>query len=136
MRIVVSPGSQPKCHWICYLEIIEGVLAQCTALTHLNLSKNYIGNPALAAKLSVLGRCKALVHLDLGYSLISHAAAESLAGVLGQCTALAHLNLRDNDIGSAGTQSLVSILPQCPDWLTSVSSKIEQDQKGQPVLQK
>ena len=38
----------------------------------------------------VLTQCRALVHLDLSDSMIGSAGAESLAGVLGQCTSLAH----------------------------------------------
>ena len=56
---------------------LAGVLAQCAALTHLNLFGNQIGT----------------------------AGAESFAGVLAQCPALAHLNLGGNRIGDAGAES-------------------------------
>jgi hypothetical protein len=61
-------------------EGLAGVLAQCPALAHLDLS----GNPNFGA-----------------------AGAERLVGVLGQCTALAHLDLSgNNDIGTAGRDRL------------------------------
>jgi len=42
----------------------------------------------------VLPQCRALAHLDLSYNGIEKdAGAESLAGVLAQCTALADLDL-------------------------------------------
>jgi hypothetical protein len=41
----------------------------------------------------VLGQCTALAHLDLSWNEIETGGAESLAGVLGQCAALAHLDL-------------------------------------------
>jgi Ran GTPase-activating protein (RanGAP) involved in mRNA processing and transport len=62
------------------------VLAQCTALAHLNLSGNY--------KFNFWG------------NRIGPDGAESLAGVLAQCASLAHLNLRGNHIGAVGGRSL------------------------------
>jgi hypothetical protein len=52
----------------------------------------------------VLAQCPALTHLDLSYNcLISGAdGAESLAEVLGQCVSLAHLDLRGNNVRAAG----------------------------------
>jgi hypothetical protein len=61
----------------------------------------------------VLAQCRALVHLDLSENVIGPAGAGSLAGVLGQCRALVHLELSDNDIGAGGTESLAGVLPQC-----------------------
>ena len=46
----------------------------------------------------VLAQCPALAHLDLSTNDIRAAGAESLARVLGQCAALAHLNLCGNGI--------------------------------------
>jgi hypothetical protein len=40
----------------------------------------------------VLARCRSLVHLNLNGNRLGDAGAERLAGVLGQCAALAHLN--------------------------------------------
>jgi hypothetical protein len=58
----------------------------------------------------VLVQCRALVHLDLSENGIGPAGTESLEGVLGQCTALAHLNLRENQIGEAGVEWLTVVL--------------------------
>ena len=44
----------------------------------------------------MLAQCTALAHLDLSYNDIGTAGAERLAGVLGQCAALAHLDLCEN----------------------------------------
>ncbi len=60
-------------------EGLAGVLAQCPALAHLDLS----GNPNFGA-----------------------AGAERLVGVLGQCPELVHLNLSGNDIRAVGAESL------------------------------
>jgi Ran GTPase-activating protein (RanGAP) involved in mRNA processing and transport len=81
---------------------IAGVLGQCTALAHLNLSGCWIFDDGAEELAGVLGQCPALAHLDLSYNGIGPAGAESLAGVLAQCTALAHLNLRGNNIGTVG----------------------------------
>ena len=61
----------------------------------------------------VLAQCRALVHLDLSRIQIGARGGKRLAGVLGQCASLAHLNLSDNQIGSAGAESLASVLGQC-----------------------
>ena len=58
-----------------HAERLAGVVAQCPALAHLDLSDNH----------------------NFGA-----AGAERLAGVLGQCRELVHLNLRVNDIGDVG----------------------------------
>jgi Ran GTPase-activating protein (RanGAP) involved in mRNA processing and transport len=51
----------------------------------------------------VLVQCPALVHLDLsGNSNFGAAGEERLAGVLGQCRELVYHNVRGNGIGQAG----------------------------------
>jgi hypothetical protein len=54
----------------------------------------------------VLVQCPALVHLDLSYNQIGPDGAESLARVLVHCPALAHLNLSGNHIGGEGAEML------------------------------
>ena len=82
---------------------LAGVLAQCPALAHLDLSGNSVFGAAGAKRLAgVLVQCRELVHLNLSGNQIGPAGADSLAGVLGQCAALAHLNLSGNDIGTVG----------------------------------
>jgi hypothetical protein len=51
----------------------------------------------------VLAQCRALSHLNLSANWIGAGGTERLAGVLGQCTALAHLDLSHNDIGVYGS---------------------------------
>eukprot|EP00961_Rhodomonas_salina_P052654 705956-Rhodomonas_salina.1 len=46
----------------------------------------------------VLGECRALAHRDLSGSGIGLEGAEKLAGVLGKCDALEHLDLSQNEI--------------------------------------
>jgi Leucine-rich repeat (LRR) protein len=77
-----------------FAESLAGVLAQCPALAHLDLSDNYnFGAPAAKRLAGVLGQCRELVHLNLSDNNITAAGAESLARVLSQCPALAHLDL-------------------------------------------
>jgi hypothetical protein len=95
-------------------ESLAGVLAQCPALAHLDLSENHSFGAAGAERLAgVLGQCRELVYLDLYNKGIAEAAAERLAKVLAQCTALAHLNLRYNHIGPGGADSLAGVLVHC-----------------------
>jgi hypothetical protein len=66
-------------------ERLAGVLAQCPALAHLDLSENYYFGAGGAKRLAgVLGQCRALAHLDLGGNEIGPAGAEKLAGVLAR----------------------------------------------------
>jgi hypothetical protein len=92
-------------------ERLAGVLAQCPALAHLDLSGNYHFGAAGAERIAgVLGQCRELVHLNLSGNQIGPAGAERLAGVLAQCPALAHLNLSGNQIGPAGAERLAGVL--------------------------
>ena len=92
---------------------LAGMLAQCTALAHLNLSGNNISAAGAGSLAGVLAQCPALAHLDLSCNEIQADGAESFAGVLGQCTALAHLNLSCNLIGDAGAARLAGVLAEC-----------------------
>jgi hypothetical protein len=82
-------------------ERLAGVLAQCPALAHLDLSgpawSENIGTGGAERLAAVLGQCTALVHLNLSGNHIIAGGAERLAGVLAQCPALAHLDLGIND---------------------------------------
>jgi hypothetical protein len=104
-RCRISTLALPRCDMKGQdAEILAGVLAQCPALAHLDLSGNFNFRAAGAERLAgVLGQCRELVHLNLSFIKIGSGGAESLAGVLGQWPALAHLNLRYNAIGQAGT---------------------------------
>jgi len=95
-------------------EKLAGVLSQCPALAHLDLSGNFAFGAAGTERLAgVLGQCRELVHLNLSGNYISAGGAESLAGVLAQCVALAHLNFCDNEFGNAGAESFAGVLAQC-----------------------
>jgi hypothetical protein len=103
------------------VERLAGVLAECPALTHLNLRYNAIGECRVLAYhqlqdgrlAKVLGQCRVLSYLNLSWNKIGAAGAGKLAGVLGQCRALAHLDLSWNWIGDAGAESLAGVLAQC-----------------------
>jgi hypothetical protein len=62
--------------------------------------------PGAESLAGVLGQCAALAHLDISFNQIGDAGAESLAEVLGQCAALAHFILRGDWIGNAVAESL------------------------------
>ena len=69
------------------LYFLTRVLLKCPALTHLHLQLN-----KMDAICTALGHCTALAHLDLSRNHVKAAGAESIAGVLGQCASLTHLN--------------------------------------------
>jgi len=98
-----SDGAGKKGRGVVWL---AGVLVQCPALAHLDLSYNDIEAGGAERLAGVLGQCAALAHLNLEGNKIGDAGAERLAGVLGQCTALAHLNLSFNGISDAGAERL------------------------------
>jgi hypothetical protein len=95
------------------VERLAGVLGQCRELVHLNLSNNTIGPVGAERLAGVLGLCRELSHLDLSYNYIRAGGAERLAGVLAHCTALAHLDLSFNRINADGAESLAGVLAQC-----------------------
>jgi hypothetical protein len=128
-------------------ESLAGVLAQCPALTHVNLRytdydddrvhhlcHNRISSGGAEILAGVLGQYAALAHLDLSGNNIGAAGAERLAGVLPQCTALAHLDLSRNHIGDAGKKVLKECWRSAQRWLTSISAGIGSDQPGQRGL--
>jgi Ran GTPase-activating protein (RanGAP) involved in mRNA processing and transport len=105
-------------------ERLAGVLAQCPALAHLDLSGNSGFGAAGAEFLArVLGQCRELVHVNLSRNHIGAGGAERLAGVLAQCPVLAHLDLSWNQIGNVQHNqlgynnievgSLAEVLGQC-----------------------
>jgi len=90
---------------------LPGVLAQCRALVHLDVSRNFNFRAAGAKSLAgVLGQCTALAHLNLSGNYIRASGVESLAGVLGQCPVLAHLNLSNNQLGARWGRSYLCFL--------------------------
>jgi Leucine-rich repeat (LRR) protein len=94
-------------------EKLAGVLAQCPALVHLDVSRNRIGVGGTERLAEVLGQCPALAYLNLRNNQMGDAGTERL-GVLAQCPALAHLNLSDNRICEGCAESLAGVLAQCP----------------------
>jgi Ran GTPase-activating protein (RanGAP) involved in mRNA processing and transport len=91
-----------------------GALAQCPALSHLDLSGNEIKIGGAESLAGVLALCASLAHLKLEHNQIGDAGTEGFAGVLAQFPALARLDLGYNDIGSAGAERLAGVLGQCP----------------------
>ena len=93
-------------------ERLEGALGQCRELVYLN----YLGNkrPAGGAVLAgVPTICPALVHLYLTGNRIGDIGAGRLAEVLKQCEALVTLDLGRNEVGAAGAERLAGGLAQC-----------------------
>jgi hypothetical protein len=92
--------------------------------------------PDTVSLAGVLTQCPALAHLDLSDNYIFGAAgAERLARVLVNCPALADLDPLWNQIGPTGADSLQGVLTQCPALTTLISAAIKLDQPGQKVLQ-
>jgi hypothetical protein len=90
------------------VERLAGVLAQCPALSHLDLSQNYEFGACAESLAGVLAQCRELLHLNLSSTFIGSGGAESFAGVLGHCAALAHLDLSGNGIRDDGAERLGS----------------------------
>jgi Ran GTPase-activating protein (RanGAP) involved in mRNA processing and transport len=115
VRCLITTLALPKCEMMGQdVERVAGVLAQCPALTHLDLSDNSNFGAAWAESLAeVLVQCRGLVHLNLCGNFIGAGGVECLAKVLGQCRMLVHLNLLGNLIGPGGAESLAGVLAQC-----------------------
>ena len=102
MRSSGSPQSRRQWQGAGGAESLSGVLVQCTALAHLDLSENQIRSAGAHSLAGVLAQCRALAHLNLRHNQIGDNGAEFLVGVLGQCAALARLDLCYNGIGTVG----------------------------------
>ena len=99
-------------------EKLGGVLAQCPALTHLDLRDFCGSGTAEAERLEgALGQCRELVYLNyLGNK--RPAGGTVLAGVPTICPALVHLYLTGNRIGEIGAGRLAEVLKQCEALVT------------------
>ena len=116
-------------------EKLAGVLAQCPALTHLDLSDFYGRRPVGGAVLAGLPTiCPGLVHLYLPGNRIGEIGAGRLVEVLKQCGALVTLDLAGNEVGAAGVERLAGGLASAQRSLTCVSETIVLDQPGQRAL--
>lgn len=114
---------------------LAGVLGQCPALSHLDLSGSAVG--ALVARDDVseevfvphgetlwmkggAGVCAILARglmqspwlseINLSFNQIGPVGAESLADVIGQYPSLVKIDLHTNDIRCRGTESLAGLL--------------------------
>ena len=92
------------------LRQLAAMTARCR-ITTLELPKCEMKGQVAERLAGVLAQCPALAHLDLsGNSDFGAAGAERLAGVLGQCRELVHLNLNGNWIEAVGAESLAGVL--------------------------
>eukprot|EP00961_Rhodomonas_salina_P213526 2883749-Rhodomonas_salina.1 len=86
--LVQKAGTMPTESWVA---------EDLKRLPHHHLKVKWKTHGA-ATLLGVLGDCKALVHLDLSSTGLGGDGVCRLARVLGGCKALAHLNLSENGI--------------------------------------
>jgi hypothetical protein len=90
------------------LRQLTGMSALCL-ITTLKLRRcAFTGQHAEWLAGGVLAQCSALVHLDLSENQLGPDGAESLAGVLGQCPALAHLDLQAAEYYEIGYKKIGS----------------------------
>jgi Leucine-rich repeat (LRR) protein len=85
-------------------------LPQCSTLTELDLSRNYIDCTFTVDIARNLPQCVALAHFDLSCNFIRARGAENIARVLGQCTSLTYLNLKDNKMSESIADYTSSLL--------------------------
>ena len=106
------------------------MLAQFTALAHLDLSdngSNEIGSRGAGSLAGVLPQCAALTHLILYDNGIGPGGAGKLARGLGQCPALELLDLSYNSIGSVGNRRLYSCCTGTLEVRLDCESEEEED---------
>ena len=92
------------------IALLSKTLSVNTALTHLNLSNNYIGDSGATSLFQVLSVNTTLTHLNLSNNNIGDSGSPSLFLVLSVNTTLTHLNLSNNGIGDSGAASLSGAL--------------------------
>ena len=112
-RCLITTLALPKCDIRANVDQLAGLLAQCPALTHLDLRSNSIPQEGACELASVLGQCSALTHLNLGDNSIGVLGTGRLAGVLAKCASLSHLDLSQNAIGFATLEIIEGVLVQC-----------------------
>jgi len=103
-----------KCNYIGVegAKVIGGMLGQCKALTSLNLGNNEICNGAINI-VENLPQCSTLTELDLSRNYIDCESAMYIAENLLECVTLAHFDLSCNWIGPEGVESITRALKQC-----------------------
>jgi hypothetical protein len=97
---------------------LAGVLAQCPALAHLDVSGNLnFGTSGATRFAGVQGQCRELVHLNLSYNWIEEdrEACRSAGAVHSAGAPQWDLNLQSNRIGNTGAESLPGVLGQCTE---------------------
>jgi Ran GTPase-activating protein (RanGAP) involved in mRNA processing and transport len=96
------------------------------ALTQLDLSNNKFGDDGVEILAGVLSQCTALTELNLADNHIGDNGADSIGGVLPQCPNLRHLYLDNNLISDDASDRLADILmEECPLLVCSRSSKTD-----------
>ncbi len=90
--------------------LVEALGSQCTALTHLGLRGNMIGDSLVQTLAKALVSNGKLTHLDLRKNSIGDAGATSLGNALQSNHQLTNLNLWHNSIGDAGAEGLANAL--------------------------
>jgi hypothetical protein len=81
-------------------------------LADLRLLKNRIGPEGATSLAEVIAQCRALTRLDLDDNNIKSTGAQNLASVLAQCPLLAHLILSDKKLKQTGQGALQKRGPQ------------------------
>jgi len=97
-------------------------IAQCTAITSLNLDGNWMGPTGVQSLATVLRDLTALTELVLSVNNVRSGGVGHLAGVLGGCVSLKRLSLHANQIGAifdhldddTAGQRLNILLAACP----------------------
>ena len=144
------------------VEQLALALAQCSALTHLELGFNQIGDDVGAVaeecgslRLLDLGKngigpggcgrlgraliqhASALTHLDLARNQLHAQGADMLASAIGQCTSLTHLDLSFNKIGGQAAGRLTGQLRHCEKraCLRLRANQIKSGPSGQALWQ-
>jgi hypothetical protein len=107
-------------------ERLAGVLAQCTAPAHLDLSDNSdFGADGVGSIAGALGHCRELVHLNLSDNNIEAAGCRSA----GQYAALAHLNLSAQwALAMLGQRVLGECWLSAECWFGSISTSVAESE--------
>lgn len=99
----------------------KSIRGQCTALTHLDLQANHIGDAGLQAWAAVLAENTKLHHLVLSENGVSAVGLRSVAAEMRGPRLLRHLDVSRNNLGDEGTVSVASLLSSSTAHLTSLN---------------
>ncbi|XP_053304888.1 protein NLRC5 isoform X2 [Spea bombifrons] len=99
-------GLQDKTHFL------NTLMTECTSLTELNLSHNFLGDDRISVIADSLPSLVFLKTFEIEQVNMSHVGMAQIAKNLQRCKAIQNINLSNNEIGEGGALMLANLLAE------------------------